>query len=42
VHVIWAAFGVTSIDFASAASRPQAGPDNLEAVTLACYEDGKR
>src|SRR6185437_6934889 len=42
VHVIWAAFGVTSIDFASAASGREPGPDNLEAVTLACYEDGKR
>jgi amidase len=42
VHVIWIAFTVTSIDFASAVSGRKPGPDNLEAVTLACYEDGKR
>ena len=42
VHVIWTAFAVTSIDFAMAASGRKPGPDNLEAVTLACYEDGKR
>jgi len=42
VHVIWTAFAVTSIDFTVAASGRKLGPDNLEAVTLACYEDGKR
>jgi amidase len=42
VHVIWGAFGVASIDFASAVTGRKPGPDNLEAVTLACYEDGKR
>jgi amidase len=42
VHVIWAAFGVTSVDFAATATGRKPGPDNLEAVTLACYEDGKR
>jgi amidase len=42
VHVIWAAFGVASIDFVAAALNRKPGPDNLEAVTLACYEDGKR
>jgi amidase len=41
-HVIWSVFTVTSIDFASAVSNRKPGPDNLEAVTLACYEDGKR
>jgi amidase len=42
VHVIWTAFTVTSIDAAAAALQRKPGPDNLEAVTLACYEDGKR
>jgi amidase len=42
VNVIWGAFGVASIDFASAMTGRTPGPDNLEAVTLASYEDGKR
>ncbi|HVA84649.1 MAG TPA: amidase [Candidatus Binataceae bacterium] len=42
VHVIWTAFTVTSIDGAAATLQRKPGPDNLEAVTLACYEDGKR
>jgi amidase len=42
VHVIWTAFTVTSIDAAAMALQRKPGPDNLEAVTLACYEDGKR
>jgi amidase len=42
VNVIWGAFGVASIDFASAMTGRKPGPDNLEAVTLASYEDGKR
>ncbi len=42
VHVIWGAFGVASIDFAAAVTGRKPGPDNLEAVTLASYEDGKR
>jgi amidase len=41
VHVIWTAFTVSSIDGAAAALQRKPGPDNLEAVTLACYEDGK-
>jgi amidase len=42
VHVIWTAFTVTAIEAAAAALQRKPGPDNLEAVTLACYEDGKR
>ena len=42
VHVIWTAFTVTSVDEACADLGRKPGPDNLEAVTLACYEDGKR
>ena len=42
VNVIWGAFGVASIDFAAAITGRKPGPDNLEAVTLASYEDGKR
>jgi amidase len=42
VNVIWGAFGVASIDFASAMTGRKPGPDTLEAVTLASYEDGKR
>jgi amidase len=42
VNVIWGAFGVASIGFAAAMTGRKPGPDNLEAVTLASYEDGKR
>ena len=42
VNVIWGAFGVASIDFAAAMTGRKPGPDNLEAVTLASYEDSKR
>jgi amidase len=42
VHVIWTAFTVLSADFFAAALGRKPGPDNLEAVTLACYEDGRR
>jgi amidase len=42
VNVIWGAFGVASIDFAAAMTGRKPGPENLEAVTLASYEDGKR
>jgi amidase len=42
VHVIWTAFTATSVDFAVAATGRKPGSDNLEALTLACYEDGKR
>jgi amidase len=42
VHVIWTAFTTSSVDSLAAALGRKPGPDNLEAVTLACYEDGKR
>lgn len=42
VHVIWTTFTALSVDGAAAALGRKPGPDNLEAVTLACYEDGKR
>jgi len=42
VHVIWAVFNVLSADFAGQAMGRKPGPDNLEAVTWACYEEGKR
>ncbi|MBM4257223.1 MAG: amidase [Deltaproteobacteria bacterium] len=42
VHVIWTAFTTAMVDEAGAALGRKPGPDNLEAVTLACYEDGKR
>jgi amidase len=42
VHVIWAAFTALSVDVAAKSLNRQPGPDNLEAVTFACYEDGKR
>ncbi len=42
VHVIWAAFTALSVDVAAKSFGRKPGPDNLEAVTLACYEDGKR
>lgn len=42
VHVIWVVFNVLSVDFAAQAMGRKQGPDNLEAVTWACYEEGKR
>ena len=42
VHVIWTGFTAVSVDAAASALGRKPGPDNLEAVTLACYEDGKR
>jgi amidase len=42
VHVIWTAFTTSSVNDLVAALNRKPGPDNLEAVTLACYEDGKR
>ena len=42
VHLIWAAFTALSVDVAAKSFGRKPGPDNLEAVTLACYEDGKR
>ena len=42
VHVIWTGFTVLSVEGVCAALGRKPGPDNLEAVTLACYEDGKR
>ena len=42
VHVIWTGFTVLSVEGVCAATGRKPGPDNLEAVTLACYEDGKR
>ncbi len=42
VHVIWTAFTTAMVDGAGAVHGRKPGPDNLEAVTLACYEDGKR
>jgi amidase len=42
VHVIWTSFTTSSVNAIAAALNRKPGPDNLEAVTLACYEDGKR
>jgi amidase len=42
VHVIWTAFTVEFADALAGATGRKPGPDTLEAVTLACYEDGKR
>jgi amidase len=42
VHVIWTAYTTSAVDGLSKAVGRKPGPDNLEAVTLACYEDGKR
>jgi amidase len=42
VHVIWTGFTATSVDGVASALGRKPGPDNLEAVTLACYEEGKR
>ncbi len=42
VHVIWVAFTAAAVDALAEQMGRKPGPDNLEAVTLACYEDGKR
>jgi amidase len=42
VHLIWSAFTALSVDVAAKSLGRKPGLDNLEAVTLACYEDGKR
>ncbi len=42
VHVIWTAFTTAMVDAAGATSGRKPSLDNLEAVTLACYEEGKR
>ena len=41
IHVIWTAYTTFSVDGLATAMGRTPGPDNLEAVTLACYEDGK-
>jgi amidase len=41
-HVIWTTYTAFVVDALAAALQRKPGPDNLEAVTLACYEDGKR
>ena len=42
VHVIWTGFTAISVEAVAAALGRKPGPENLEAVTLACYEEGKR
>lgn len=41
-HVIWVCFTAASVDALAAGLGRKPGPDNLEALTLACYEEGKR
>jgi amidase len=41
-HIIWTAFTVSFADALAAATGRKPGADTLEAVTLACYEDGER
>ena len=42
IHVIWTAYTASAVDDLAALMDRSPGPDTLEAVTLACYEDGKR
>ena len=42
IHVIWTAYTTFSVDGLAATMGRTPGPENLEAVTIACYEDGKR
>ena len=42
VHVIWTAFTALSMDGVSAVLGRKPTPESVEAVTWACYEDGKR
>ena len=41
-HVIWAAFNPLSVEVSARSSKRKPSRDTLEAVTLACYEDGRR
>lgn len=41
-HTLWVTFLAAAIDELAAATGRSIGPEHLEAVTLACYEDGKR
>jgi amidase len=42
LHVIWCVCTASAVDEVARALGRTPGPDNLEAATLACYEDGKR
>lgn len=42
VHIIWTAYTASAVDDLAVLMGRAPGPDTLEAVTLACYEDGKR
>jgi amidase len=42
IHIIWTSSTNFMVDLLSMVMGRQPGPDTLEAVTLACYEDGKR
>ena len=42
LHVIWTAFTAAMVDQLTIATGRKPNLDTLEAVTLACYEDGKR
>ncbi len=42
VHVLWCAGTAFGIDGAAAAMGRRPSPENLEATTWACYEDGRR
>jgi amidase len=42
VHVIWTTQTTVAVDGLAKLTGRRVGPDTLEAVTLACYEDGKR
>ncbi|HUA33605.1 MAG TPA: amidase [Candidatus Binataceae bacterium] len=42
IHVIWTTFNAASMDGVAHAMNRKPSPDNVEAVTWACYEDGKR
>lgn len=42
VHTIWTCYTASGIDDVAAMLGRKPSLDNLEAVTLACYEDGKR
>jgi amidase len=42
VHVIWTAYTASAVEDLAKAFGRKPSLDNLEAVTLACYEDGKR
>ena len=42
IHVIWVAYNAMAVEDLATEMGRSPSPDTLEAVTLACWEDGKK